>query len=52
MIPRLLYGIDLREYKGVTKAAYSPWMVSAARQAFSRIIWITPDGMPRNGRCG
>jgi alpha-L-fucosidase len=23
--PRLLYGIDLREYKGVTKAAYSGW---------------------------
>jgi len=23
--PRLLYGIDLREYKGVTRAAYSPW---------------------------
>ena len=23
--PRLLYGIDLREYKGVTKAAYSDW---------------------------
>ena len=23
--PRLLYGIDLREYQGVTKAAYSPW---------------------------
>jgi alpha-L-fucosidase len=23
--PRLLYGIDLREYKGVTKAANSPW---------------------------
>ncbi len=23
--PRLLYGIDLREYNGVTKAAYSPW---------------------------
>jgi alpha-L-fucosidase len=23
--PRRLYGIDLREYKGVTKAAYSPW---------------------------
>lgn len=23
--PRLLYGIDLREYKGVTAAAYSPW---------------------------
>ena len=23
--PRLLYGINLREYKGVTAAAYSPW---------------------------
>jgi len=23
--PRLLYNIDLREYTGVTKAAYSPW---------------------------
>jgi alpha-L-fucosidase len=23
--PRMLYGIDLREYKGVTKAAYSGW---------------------------
>ncbi len=23
--PRRLYGIDLREYSGVTKAAYSPW---------------------------
>jgi alpha-L-fucosidase len=23
--PRRLYGIDLREYQGVTKAAYSPW---------------------------
>jgi len=23
--PRRLYGIDLREYKGVTAAAYSPW---------------------------
>jgi alpha-L-fucosidase len=23
--PRLLYGINLREYKGVTKAAYSDW---------------------------
>ncbi len=23
--PRLLYGIDLREYKGMTKAAYSGW---------------------------
>jgi alpha-L-fucosidase len=23
--PRQLYGIDLREYQGVTKAAYSPW---------------------------
>jgi alpha-L-fucosidase len=23
--PRRLYGIDLREYKGVTEAAYSPW---------------------------
>jgi alpha-L-fucosidase len=23
--PRLLYNVDLREYKGVTSAAYSPW---------------------------
>jgi len=23
--PRRLYGVDLREYQGVTKAAYSPW---------------------------
>lgn len=23
--PRQLYGIDLREYKGVTESAYSPW---------------------------
>ncbi|CAN5571268.1 alpha-L-fucosidase [soil metagenome] len=23
--PRLLYGVDLREYKGVTEAAMSPW---------------------------
>jgi len=28
--PRRLYGINLREYKGVTEAAYSPWNPSPA----------------------
>ena len=47
--PRQLYGIDLREYKGVTESVYSRGV--RRRPASSRITCLTPSGMPRNGRC-
>ncbi|WP_432327852.1 alpha-L-fucosidase [Mucilaginibacter sp. P25] len=47
--PRLLYGIDLREYKGVERAAKSPWSPPPAG-IFSRHL-AYDNGMRPTGHC-
>ncbi len=48
--PRLLYGINLREYKGIKKATYESWTTTG--EGYLSTTCLTQIGMLHNGLCG